>query len=287
MTGTSRSDGDPFAASAGSRSRQLIETNGIRMYAHSRGSGRPVVFIHGLGWDHSLWDGAAQSLAAHYHTVTADTRGHGRSDKPEGAYSIDEFSHDWRGLLTGLRIERVSVVGFSLGGMIAMKLALEHPELVEALVLVSTLCRADSGLRDKLEARIETAKREDPVASARLGARQIFSPSFMLKQPEYIESFVGWRAAMNQEPLFAAARASYGFDVCARLGEIRVPSLVMYAEEDVITPPTDGERVVASLPAPEVVRFSGTGHMIPVEKPVEFETALSDFFARCYPPVPT
>lgn len=286
MTGMNPSDADPYATSADSRRGQLFETNGIRMYAHSRGSGRPVVFIHGLGWDHTLWDNAAQSLAAHYRTVTADTRGHGRSDKPDGAYSIDQFSHDWRGLLSALGIEPVSVVGFSLGGMIAMKLALDHPELVEALVLVSTLCRADSGLRDKLEARIETARREDPVASARLGARQIFSASFMQRQPEYIESFVGWRGAMRQEPLFAAARAAYGFDVCARLGEIRVPSLVMYAEEDVITPPTDGERIVASLPAPEVVRFSDTGHMIPVEKPVEFETALSDFLARCYPPVP-
>ena len=283
MTGINGPGETSSTNNASSHREQFIETNDINMFTLSRGAGRPVVFIHGLGWDHTLWNRAAQSLATHYHTVTADTRGHGRSDKPDGPYSIDGFSDDWRGLLTGLGLERSTVVGFSLGGIIAMKLTLEHPDLVEALVLVSTLCRADSSLRDKLEARIESAKREDPVASARLGAGQIFSPSFMADHPKHIESFVRWRAAMSQEPLFAAARASYGFDVCSRLGKVRVPALVMYGEEDIITPPSDGERIVASLPGSEVVRFPGTGHMIPVEKPAEFETALSDFLARPHP----
>ena len=262
----------------------FIETNGIRMYVRSRGNGRPIIFIHGLGWDHTLWDNAAASLAKRYLTVAADTRGHGRTDKPEGAYTITGFSDDWHGLLGVLGLERVCVVGFSLGGMIAMTLALEHPELVETLVLASTLCRADDSLQEKLEARIETAKREDPEASARLGAQQIFSPRFIADEPQRVESFVGWRTAMSQEPLFAAARASYGFDVSSRLNEISVPTLVMYAEDDVITPPSDAELIIQSLPQTEEVRFPETGHMIPVEQPAEFETELSAFLTRHYPP---
>ena len=255
------------------------------MYGVSRGHGRPVVFLHGLGWDHTLWDGAMEGFAGRYQTVAADSRGHGRTDKPDGPYSIGCFANDWTGLATGLGVDRVCLVGFSLGGMIAMQMALDQPELVEALVLVSTLCGADSQLLGKLEERIETAKREGPLVGAQAGARQIFSPRFMAEYPERVESFVRWRADMAQEPIFAAARASNGFDVCSRLSELQVPCLVMYAEDDVITPPSMAQTIIY-LPETEVVAFPDNGHVIPVERPTQFEMALDDFLTRRYPPVP-
>jgi len=168
--------------------------------------------------------------------------------------------------------------------MIASVLALEHPEQVAALVLVSTLCEADPDIETKLEARIQAARAQGAVAGAIVGARQIFSPRFMETYPDAIERFVRWRASMAQEPLFEAARAVYGFRLCERLREIRVPCLVMYADEDAITPPAVVRRLAASLPGAQLVGIPEAGHMIPVEKPEEIAAVLNRFLAVHYPP---
>lgn len=263
---------------------RLVEVPGLRMYAVERGGGRPVVFLHGLGWDHTLWTGAMETVSRDYRAIAADTRGHGRSDTPPGPYSVAMFAEDWHHLLARLDVRDACLVGFSLGGMIAMLLALERREQVAALVLACTLCYMDPAISAQLEERIDAAKARGPEAGARVGARQIFSPRFMARDPDRVERFVRWRAAMAQEPLFEASRASRGFDVCARLREISVPCLVMYGDDDAITPPRVVKQIAEHLPGAETVGFPGTGHMIPVENPDGFAAALTSFLAARFAP---
>jgi 3-oxoadipate enol-lactonase len=264
---------------------QFVETNGIRMYAVEGGRGRPLVLLHGYGWDHTLWIDLFGRFAPRYRVIAGDTRGHGRSDKPPGPYTLSMMARDWRGLITALAAEPACLVGFSLGGMIASLLALEHPGAVEALVLVATLAEADPDVEVKLEARIRTAREEGAIAGAVVGARQIFSPRFMEANPDVIERFVQWRASMPLEPLFDTARSVYGFHLCERLREVRVPCLVVYADEDAITPPATVRRIAESLPRAQLVGIRDAGHMIPVEKPHEFATVLNSFLAAHYLPV--
>src|SRR2546425_582262 len=193
-------------------SDRFVDTNGIRLFVMDRGRGRALVFLHGLGWDHTLWQGVTQTFCDRYRVIAGDTRGHGRSAKPDGPYTIPLFAQDWAGALKNLRVQQACLIGFSQGGMIAQTLAVEHPEMVVALVLVSTSCRSDPAAHDKLEERIRVARAEGPVASARLAAGSVFSKAFMQAQPDAIEEFVRWRAGMDQEPLVHATRAAYGFD---------------------------------------------------------------------------
>lgn len=260
-----------------------VPTNAITLHAVDVGQGPPLVFLHGLGWDATLWASAARRFDDRYRVIAGDTRGHGRSDKPAGPYSIDLFAADWLELLDELRIERACLVGFSQGGMIAQVLALEHPERVAALVLVSTACRSDPSAKEKMEERIRVAQMQGPVAAAKLAAASIYSKRFTDARPDVVERFIAWRAAAEQGPLLEATRAVYGFDVSARLSAVQAPTLVMYGDEDALTPPPVVRHVADCLPKPELVCVSGAGHMIPIEQPQEFESRLDAFLERHYP----
>jgi 3-oxoadipate enol-lactonase len=260
-----------------------IATNGIQMHVADTGAGRPLVFLHGLGWDHLLWQSATRRFAGAYRVIAGDTRGHGESDKPAGPYTIATFADDWHGALAALGVRDACLVGFSQGGMIAQWLAVHHPEDVGALCLVSTSCRVDPGVREKLEERIRIARVEGAAAAAQAAAGSVFSRGYAAAHPDAIERFVAWRAAMAQEPLFEATRAGVGFDVSAALARVSVPTVVVYGEEDALTPPAVVKQVAAAVPGAELVGVPGAGHMIPVEQPARFEQIVGSFLDKQYP----
>ena len=116
-----------------------------------------------------------RELAAHYHVIAADTRGHGGTDKPDGPYDMDMFARDYAALADALGLSRICVIGLSQGGMVAQKLALLRPDLVSSLVLISTSCKSAPSLRDNMEARIAAMEKMGPEAAAGIAAESIFS----------------------------------------------------------------------------------------------------------------
>ncbi|HET9111950.1 MAG TPA: alpha/beta fold hydrolase [Ktedonobacterales bacterium] len=112
------------------------------MYYEIQGEGEPLALSIGLGTDISEWQRIIQPLAQHHTVIAFDNRGAGRTDTPEQAYTIERMADDTDGLLRALGIERADIRGVSLGGRIALALALAHPERVDKLVLVSTSARA-------------------------------------------------------------------------------------------------------------------------------------------------
>ncbi len=112
--------------------------NGIELYYEEHGSGPALLLVPGLGADTRLFGGVIGLLAATCHVIAFDPRGGGRSDKPPGPYTIEQMADDAEGLLDVLRIERAVVVGYSMGGRIALSLALDHATRVRRLVLAAT-----------------------------------------------------------------------------------------------------------------------------------------------------
>ena len=163
---------------------ERIRTDRLTMFVVEAGSGvgagegPPVVLIHGLGWDSSLWYPTMSRLASRHRVIAADTRGHGETDKPDGPYSIAGFAADWAALLDRLQVKQACVVGLSQGGMVAQALALVRPDLVSRLVLVATVCRSNPAARDHMEARILALADAGPEAAARVAADSIFSPAW-------------------------------------------------------------------------------------------------------------
>jgi pimeloyl-ACP methyl ester carboxylesterase len=209
--------------------------------------------------------------------IAADTRGHGGTGKPPGPYDMGMFARDYAALADALGLKRICVVGLSQGGMVAQKLALARPDLVSALVLISTSCKSAPSLRDNMEARIAAMDKAGPAAAAKIAAESIFSPGWRATNGPELERFYAWRSAMPTDPLNAATRALYDFDLSGELPRIAVPTLVVAGAEDTLTRPAGMEEIAALIPGAQYRLIPGAGHMIPVEQPEVVAALLSEF----------
>jgi len=264
-----------------------IDVGGFTMSVVVAGSGRPIVFLHGLGWDHTLWGRQIERLSQHYKVVAADTRGHGETDKPPGPYSIEQFTSDWIALLDKLTLSSALIVGFSLGGMIAQCIALRRPDLVGALVLAGTACRVPAVGQEHMNARLEAMKARGPRAAAEVAGRSVFSEGWRNAHPEQFADFIEWRVGQDQAALLEAMRAVGEFDVCAELPKLKVPILVVTSLGDELMPPQEQGRIAKLVPGAELVTIEAAGHMVSIEKPRQFDAALDDFLARHWSALPS
>src|SRR3954463_6383416 len=133
-------------AQAGKHESGFAEVNGARLYYEAMGEGTAVVLVHGGLVDSRLWDAQMKPLSKHFRVVRYDIRGYGRSPAPTGEYYPHE---DLRALLDYLKIDKATLVGLSLGGIVAADFALEQPARVERLVLVGSGLRGDKQPRDE------------------------------------------------------------------------------------------------------------------------------------------
>lgn len=257
-----------------------VHTSRLSMFCVEAGSGSPVVLLHGLGWDSSLWFPTLTQLATRHRAIAADTRGHGASDKPEGPYSIAQFADDWASLLDHLRVWDATLVGLSQGGMVAQALAISRPDLVARLVLVATSCRTHPDARANMEARIAALADAGAEAAAAVAAESIFSAGWRQQNPEQLARFLHWRCLAPADPLTAAMRAVYGYDLSPGLPGIRVPTLVIAGTGDTLIPPAASQEIAGLIPGAELHLLPDAGHMIPVEAPEAFARLLQDFLQR-------
>lgn len=276
-TGTEMSSPHPETLHAQARS---VSSNGIVMNLVEAGAGSPLVFLHGLGWDHQLWLPALDRYAGRYHTITGDSRGHGQTDKPAGPYTMTQFADDWAGALEEVAGEAAYLVGLSQGGMIAQDLAIRTPHLVKSLVLVSTTCKEDPETVANMSERLANMRQAGARAAAEVAAKSIFSDAFRDANPDYLEDFVTARAAQPQEPLISAMAALKDFDYRDGLKNLDIPTLVIAGTEDALTPPAAVREVAAHIAGAELVEIEGAGHIIPVEQPETFYRTIDQFLSR-------
>jgi 3-oxoadipate enol-lactonase len=227
-----------------------LEANGINIYYEVLGSGETLLVIAGLSIDLTAIHGIASELSKSYRVITFDNRGAGRSDKSDIPYSIEMMAEDTAGLLDGLSIPRVHVMGISLGGRIAMALALKHPERVKSLILVSTGAKVP-----KTQARrLLLLLLDFPRRIAALGKQY--------PQPDY--------AYRRQR------KASQEFDATDRLEEIRVPTLILHGKSDRLAPYGWAENMHDRIVGSKIVAFKG-GHMFLFWRQREFVDAVTRF----------
>lgn len=262
---------------------QFVDVGDTSIHVATAGSGPALVFLHGLGWDHHLWDAAFTHYSSQYRVIAGDTRGHGRSDKPHTPYSISLFAQDWLTVLDRLQIQRAVLVGFSQGGMVAMAMALQQPQRFTSLVLAGTTCCIPPAVSDNLQQRLEQLEELGALAAAKLACRSIFSPRFIEANPDYIQHFIHRRAATDQTVLNNAMQAVTGFSVCAQLCRLPHPCLVLAAADDRLTPPEAVEAIHRHLPHSRFIVIPETGHMMPVEQPQFFYAQIDQALEQLYP----
>ncbi len=235
----------------------------------------PLVLIHSLGCDLSLWDAAVPLLAGDRCVVRYDLRGHGRSETGPEECTIEDHVDDLLALLDALRLPRVTLVGNSVGGLIALAAALRAPGRVRRLVLSATAARI--GTPEGWSERI-TAIRERglaPMADAILS--RWFQPDFSSRHPGPYSGFRGNLLRMSVAGYLATCAALRDADYRPAAPALRAPTLVLTGESDPVCPSAAGRELAAQIPGARWQSIAGAAHQPPVEQPAAFNAALLRF----------
>lgn len=248
----------------------------VRLYWRLEGAAdRPVLLLlNSIGTDLGLWDFVVPHLLPHFRLLRMDTRGHGASDAPAGDYSLSDLAQDSLAVMAAAGADRAAVCGVSLGGMIAMQLALQAPARVTGLVLVCTSAAMD---RDTWRARVDTVRGEGTAAIAEAAMGRFFSERFRRQHPDIVETVRTGLLASSAEGYAGCAAAIRDMELADRLPSIAVPTLVVTGSKDVSTPAEGhGDRLVAAIPGATGVSLA-TAHLPCLEAPAALAGAISDF----------
>jgi 3-oxoadipate enol-lactonase len=250
----------------------------VTLNYEQEGEGSDLVLIHGLGADLHIWDNDAREFARHHRVLRPDVRGFGASDKPPGPYSPAMFARDLDGLLEARGIENAHVLGISLGGVIAQRVALDFPARVRSLVLVSTsseVGRKSIAAWQRLADRIE----RDGFDAQTADASRAFSPAFSKSHPEIVADLGGRNAACDPKGYAAAARAVSDYSWTAELPRLTAPTLILQGLDDQLTPPGGSVKMSRGLPHARLLLIPGAGHNLPIERPDVFHNSVLAFTA--------
>ncbi|MGD9724902.1 MAG: alpha/beta fold hydrolase [Nitrospiraceae bacterium] len=249
--------------------RQTVTLDGVRLSILEAGAGDPVIFVHGVVTTSNIFPQYVGAYQPRFRGIAVDLRGYGDSDKPPTGFTIDQFSNDLIRLADALHIDRAVWVGVSMGGMILQRLALDHPERVRALVLVSTTDGAMILDRD-----IPTIGAPRDYAQV---SRQMIIESFPPDIPSatyqpLLDRIPTWNATVIREALTSMSQ----FNVHGRLARITAPTLIMVGAKDDVATPAIAKGIQAQIAGAQLVEFD-TGHFMMAEDPDRFRTVLGEF----------
>ena len=229
--------------------------------------GPVIVLLHSIGTTLALWDGVVPALAAGCRRVVrADLRGHGRSPVPPGPYAMADLAGDVVALLDRLGVERATLAGVSLGGMVALRAALDAPDRVEGLVAVCTSPHLPPP--SMWAERAAIAREHGPGALSDAVVPRWLTPAFAAAHPDAVEALRAQLAATPGEGYAGCAEAIGAMDLRGELGRIRARTLVGAGDDDPATPPDGHASVIAdAIPGARLEVLPGVAHQAPVEAP--------------------
>lgn len=257
----------------------IANVNGVDLFYECIGAGPPLVLIHGLGSSGDDWAFQRDDFSKIRTVVMADLRGSGRSAKPPGPYSIAQFADDLWALLDHLDIDRVDIVGFSMGGAIAIEMTTLQPGRVDKLVLCNALANYRMDTWQKwLEAKTQLAlihllglKR-----TARLIAKRLFPHDDQEPKRQRVISVL----SANPKPAYMATiKALIGWTAIDRLHHVVCETLIIAAEHD-YTPLADKHAEAAMFPNAEFVIVHGSRHGTPFDAIETFNAHVVAFLSK-------
>ena len=252
------------------------DNSGVRITWESNGSGDPVLFLHGLGGGLLDWEPQVPAFSSKYRMLRLDVRGHGNSDKPKGKYEVEEFTRDAIAVLKAAGVERTHVVGLSMGGMIALQLAVDAPAMVRSLVLVNTgpeVKAENAAERLALWQRRFLTRFMSMEKFADILAGRLFpDPGQEAMRAEFHRRWSANDPAAYRQSYLALLRWS----VADRISAIRAPTLVVHAELDYTTFERK-ERWAKKIPGARMATIPGGRHAVSMDHAAEFNALVLEF----------
>lgn len=256
------------------RSR-FLAANGTVLHVREddNGEGPVWAWLNSLGSDLRIWDAVTALLPGRH--LRHDLRGHGLSSATPGPYTIAELAADLEAVLAAAGAREVILSGVSIGGLIALRAALDSPGRLKALAVFDSGARIGSS--EFWEGRA-AAIRLDGLENAASGiSRRWFAPDWPQREPAAFEGWTNMLKRTAPEGYLGACAALRDEDLSGRLAEIRLPVLVACGSEDSATPPEMSRALAEALPDATYREISGAGHLPPLEKPAETARLLKGF----------
>jgi pimeloyl-ACP methyl ester carboxylesterase len=262
-----------------------VKVNDIEMYYESIGEGEPVVLVTGYGMDHFAWAMQAPAIAENHKVYLVDNRGVGRTDKPDGPYTITMMADDLAGFFKAVGIDKAHLVGHSMGGMISQQFALDHPEMLRSLTLAATACRIPRGAHILLGLWTDILEKLGNEGFINNVIGWCFTFDFIDNQYEMLMTLRQMSldhlsaVPLLVAPFRAQCAAITAFDVESRIKNIKTPTMVLVGRGDILTPLKFSEDIAARIPASFLNVIEG-GHAFNSEMPMAFNNALLEFFEK-------
>jgi 3-oxoadipate enol-lactonase len=254
----------------------FIDLNGARHHYISKGEGPPIVLVHALGGSVHAWYGVIENLALHHHVVALDLRGHGRSEPGNGKVSIASYADDVAALIAALELPAVTLVGHSMGTLVAQHLAAHKPELVDQLVLIGGISWFEPPARTAYERRAELVEADGMDAVVDDWLPGALAPRTHAKLPQ-VTGLLRELFLRNDPASYAKACRAVANAPKIPRDQIGQPTLLLVGDHDRSTPIAMTEELHADIPVSRVKVIPAAAHWATLEQPDHIASAILEF----------
>ena len=259
-----------------------ISVNGISMnYTFDGPADAPVVTMsHSLATDRGMWDPTVPALTSRFRVLRYETRGHGQTEAPRGAYTLEQLADDARALLRALGIQRTHWVGLSMGGMIGQVLALKASDVLLSLSLCDTSSRIPADAKPQWEDRIRTAEAKgmEPLVEPTLA--RWFTAPFRERRKDVVDRVATMIRTTPVAGYVGCCHAISALNLTDRLSAIKLPTIVIVGEDDPGTPVAASRLIAENIKGARLEIISSAAHLSNIEQPEAFNRALSSFLEK-------
>jgi len=256
--------------------------NGTEIYYEVHGKeGAPwIVMSHSLACSVRMWDEQIASFKDRYRILAFDTRGHGSSAAPSGAYTLEMLADDAKGVMDKEGVKRCHWVGLSMGGMIGQTFALKYPGVFQTLALADTTSRYPAEGAALWADRIKTAESQgmQPLLEGTLA--RWFTEPYRKAAPKRLADIANLILTTPVAGYVGCCHAIPKINLTARLKDIKCPILVIVGEQDMGTPPAMAQEIHDNAPGSKLVIIPAAAHISNVEQPAAFDAALEGLFSQ-------
>jgi len=257
------------------------KTNGIETNYELHGKeGAPwLVLSHSLACSVRMWDPQIAALKDQYRILAYDTRGHGGSEAPKGAYTLEMLADDLKALLDHVGAKNPHYCGLSMGGMIGQTFALKYPGVFRTLMLADTSSGFPAQVWPLWQERIRIAEEKGMAPLVQPTLERWFTEAFRQSHPQPVAGIAKLIASTPVAGYVGCCHAIPKINLTARLKEIKAPVLVLCGDKDPGTPPAMAEEIHRNAPGSKLVMIPDAAHLSNLEQPAAFTQAMQDFIA--------
>ena len=256
-----------------------VNGNAVNYEIHGKEGAPWLVLSHSLACSVRMWDPQIAALKDRYRILAYDTRGHGGSEAPQGAYTLEMLADDLKALLDHVGAKNPHYCGLSMGGMIGQTFALKYPGVFRTLLLADTTSRYPAEAWPLWQDRIKVAEEKGMAPLVEPTLQRWFTEPFRKASPAPVAAIGKLIASTPVAGYVGCCHAIPKINLTARLKEIKAPILVLCGDKDPGTPPAMAEEIHRNAPGSKLVMIPDAAHLANLEQPAAFTKAMQDFLA--------